>query len=66
MTIDEAIKQLENDIIMAQGISMRVRTDALKLAIEALKRYKFLRSRGWEITEDLLPGEELLPGETEE
>jgi hypothetical protein len=53
MTIDQAIEWLQDELPSVEKMGRTSLYAAIKLGIEALKRYKFLR----EITEDLLPGE---------
>lgn len=60
MTIDGAIKFLENELGLWQDGERDNWSDALRLGIEALRRIKDAR------TDEMPADSELLPGETEE
>jgi len=60
MTIDEAIKKLENRRRKMWGKSFEPDREAMQLGIEALKAWKQFREGRW------LSGVYKLPGETEE
>jgi hypothetical protein len=74
MTIDEAIKFLEDDVYVLLLTESPDFMDALKLGIEALKREKHRRDTETYVKHPLLPGETeevsvdegLLPGEPKE
>ncbi len=57
MTIDEAIKRNENMQIEFLPLPRHRDWQAIKLGIEALKRYKVIRANFGKLREDRLPGE---------
>ena len=57
MKIDEAVKRNENIQLEFLPLPRHRDWEALQLGLSALKRIEYLRSRGWEVTQELLPGE---------
>ena len=57
MTIDEAIKELEEPDWLVTENHTPEYAEAVQLGIEALKREKMLRDPGVPATYDMLPGE---------
>ena len=57
MTIDKAIKILQTTQYLCGATESQQFGDAIKLGIEALKRLKEVRERGYNLFGHLLPGE---------